>query len=695
MNEAAEMLDKVISTEVEKIISSRTDRGLKSIPAKVISYDEDNRSVVVSFIESEDDNEYVMFNRCGERLSENDLVRVYYSSNPAKGWVGARMGEPDYIKETVPFISSKIVNTSDSEIGLADEVVFDLSFNVKDDTSVVSINANQILDITSDGTVNYSYEIDGERMEFEPSQVLLTGKNVFTHIIPMDVGTGSHNIMVKMNSKNANGKTVTGNFVGVISGQIDNIDILTPPNYKLKFVLSGVTAGTEITVPILNSDGQTGVINWGDGVIDKEFDFASTSSHTYTSDGDYTIAISSESGITKINQNSNTVNWAGCLEKIIFPDNILSINHGSALFRGLTSLKSVEFGKMLQALKSSFHNCTSLVKADIPTTLIYAVRAEADSNYGMFRNTGIKQVTLPKSLVNPTTRMYQNCLSLQKVDISSDISDSMFEGCSLLEDVQITNYCGSIGKSAFENCTTVKSVLIPSSVISIGQYAFKNCTSLNELTISNGVRTIRCDAFYNCTGLESVIIPSSVTEVEVGSSSYGGTFGNCSNLKDIKFMGELSLLSSNFARNCSKLSNVILPLGLTFVPWQGFYNCTSLKSIYFPETVTSIGGNAFWNSGLTSVNFHEGIDNIGKNAFRNTSLTNIVIPSSTTQIDADAFNDCSLLVMLTIKDGANPLAISNRAFRNTKLSYVELPDRVTYKSDSFPSNCTVIGGTLA
>ena len=93
-----------------------------------------------------------------------------------------------------------------------------------------------------------------------------------------------------------------------------------------------------------------------------------------------------------------------------------------------------------------------------------------------------------------------------------------------------------------------------------------------------------------------------------------------------------------------------------------FQNCTSLTKMRIPDGVTSIGSNAFDNcSSLTGITIPDGVTSIGNRAFNNCSrLTGITIPDGVTSIQSNVFRYCSSLTEITIPDGVT--SIGDTAF---------------------------------
>lgn len=130
--------------------------------------------------------------------------------------------------------------------------------------------------------------------------------------------------------------------------------------------------------------------------------------------------------------------------------------------------------------------------------------------------------------------------------------------------------------------------------------------------------------------------PKSGCTIRLGSTSTGTCVmgstaaGNKiyrSYLKKVELGTVGNLLLSRTFSECSSLSAIYIPNGITEIKTSVFYNCISLLSITLPESVTNISDYAFYNC---------------------VSLQNIIIPDSVTSISANAFANCNSLQNVTL-----------------------------------------------
>ena len=151
-------------------------------------------------------------------------------------------------------------------------------------------------------------------------------------------------------------------------------------------------------------------------------------------------------------------------------------------------------------------------------------------------------------------------------------------------------------------------------------------------------------AFYNCSGLTSLSLPSGITSI--GWEAFSG----CSGLTSLSLPSGITSIGREAFSGCSGLTSLSLPSGLTSIDSEAFSGCSGLTSLSLPSGLTSIDFNAFSGcSGLTSLSLPSGITSIGGNAFSGCSgLTSLSFPSGITSIGGYAFSGCSGLTSIYV-----------------------------------------------
>ena len=180
------------------------------------------------------------------------------------------------------------------------------------------------------------------------------------------------------------------------------------------------------------------------------------------------------------------------------------------------------------------------------------------------------------------------------------------------------------------------------------------------------------EAFRDCTGLTSIDLPDGLTSIE----DYA--FTDCTGLTSIDLPDGLTSIGGLAFYGCTSLISIDLPAGLTDIGWGAFGNCTGLTSIDLPAGLTSIEGYAFRGcTGLTSIDLPAGLTSIGDCAFYGcTGLTSIDLPDGLTSIGDCAFYGCTGLTSIDLPDGVT--SIESYTFRDcTGLTSIDLPAGLT------------------
>ena len=254
-------------------------------------------------------------------------------------------------------------------------------------------------------------------------------------------------------------------------------------------------------------------------------------------------------------------------------------------------------------------------------------------------------------------------VSVEKFDISFSYEYSSIivaEGNPVYDS---RNNCNAIIETATNKLVYgYKNTVIPSSVTSIGLRAFYFCSGLTSISIPSSVTSIVSEAFRGCSGLTSISIPSSVTSIGYCA------FESCSGLTTITVDADNPVYDSR--NNCNAIietatnelisgcNNTIIPSSVTSIGGHAFYG-SGLTSISIPSSVTSIGDCAFSDcKGLTSISIPSSVTSIGDCAFSSSNLTSISIPSSVISIGWGAFSGCYRLTSISIPSSVTSIGHS-------------------------------------
>ncbi len=157
----------------------------------------------------------------------------------------------------------------------------------------------------------------------------------------------------------------------------------------------------------------------------------------------------------------------------------------------------------------------------------------------------------------------------------------------------------------------------------------------------------------------TLIVPEDVNDSLINAKLFNNAGGNFTGI-DLSDT-QITTIDDKAFKNCSTLTEIILPKALKTIGDSAFEGCEKLTTVTLPSTVTTIGNSAFSYSGLRSIELPASLTSIGIYAFESCSnLTSIDL--SNTNVDTiryGTFVYCGELakvklprVLKTIADGA-------------------------------------------
>jgi hypothetical protein len=209
--------------------------------------------------------------------------------------------------------------------------------------------------------------------------------------------------------------------------------------------------------------------------------------------------------------------------------------------------------------------------------------------------------------------------------------------------------------------------------------------SLLILTISLSGRCLGQTYYYNGFGY-------TVSGLNIAITGYSGPGGAVEIPATIRWTtgitGTVTSIGNNAFYDSGVLTSVVIPDTVTSIGNDAFGGCINLASVNIPSSVTNIGIFAFAQTSLSSVTIPSTVTSIGIGMFYNCSnLTSVTIPGSATSIGEVAFSNCTGLTNVTIGTGVT--SIGDGAFQYCNgLTSVAIPSSVTNIVDWAFANCS-------
>nr|MCR5786114.1 leucine-rich repeat protein [Acholeplasmatales bacterium] len=302
----------------------------------------------------------------------------------------------------------------------------------------------------------------------------------------------------------------------------------------------------------------------------------------------------------------------------------------------------------------------------------------------------IREVKLPKSLINISGDTFYNCNNLEKVNIPINckfMGNNPFAGCPNIKISNESKYFNDVDGVLYNNDFTKliyypisskrERYVIDSRCKIIGKHSFFLCNSLKEVEIPESVIKLENNPFSGCTQI-TLNNKSSYYHIE-DSVIYDRDYSS--------IIGCLNSISTD----CLVLKNV------RRICRNSFWNCKGIKRIILPSTLEDIGYNPFVSCSNIEFESNSSKYIVYNNALYTRDKSKLVcypakfavgdvyLPNETITLERGAFSGCGKLTNIHLH---NVSIISKTCFTNCNLlEYVYCSDLVAYIGEWAFAHC--------
>ena len=227
--------------------------------------------------------------------------------------------------------------------------------------------------------------------------------------------------------------------------------------------------------------------------------------------------ISIPSTVRSINESS--FRWDSTLESIVIPHGVTEL--GANTFEGCYGMRFLSVPNTIESIGDRcFAECYSLICATFPETMtsvgssafadtpscdvLLTPGADAIPYEFIIRNRTMAAFSVPEGVTALGDYAFSNAYGLKDITLPSTLLSagvSCFTDCQALNSISIPDTFTTLGESMFNNCTALQQVNIPSGATTIPTKCFRQCYSMTKIEIPASIETIAAEAFTTCSGL--------------------------------------------------------------------------------------------------------------------------------------------------------------------------------------------------
>lgn len=262
---------------------------------------------------------------------------------------------------------------------------------------------------------------------------------------------------------------------------------------------------------------------------------------------------------------------------------------------------------------------------------------------------------------------------------------------------------GKIKTNSFLGNSTLKEIIVPDTVVEIADGAFAQMKALKKITLPFIGSTANADSYigetaagedksvdaartfgyifgteeysYGATitanygsGTTTFYIPASLVEVTVSpKEDYkvpAYSFAGVTQINKVNLSEKITVIGDYAFSGANSISEITIPKSVTKIGTGAFSTNSKLTKVTFAENsaLTTIGEEAFCQSGVTAIELPSGVTDIGNRCFKESKIVSIKLSASLTSVGNYAFYNCSALKTVEF-NGTALIKAGNDAFR--------------------------------
>ena len=292
----------------------------------------------------------------------------------------------------------------------------------------------------------------------------------------------------------------------------------------------------------------------------------------------------------------------------------------------------------------AFALCADLESVSLP-------HIESIGNYSFVNCTGLREITLGKTLKRGGLYSFYNSWGIERVDIED------VDAWAEIDFETLPANPMSFAQHVYCNGEELTHLVIGGQVQSVKQYTFGCNQSLKSVTLEDGVKDIGDYAFYECPNLKHVTLPDSLHSV-------GRYAFYCSPLlTDLQLKGRAGTFDEYAFYGCPLKGTLTFPAHVDTISYASFSYC-DFDQLVLHDVDRIVDYAFFWCPNLEQVSIQGVVKSIGSGAFEECSAIK--------RVDV---NDLSSWCQIQFENStANPLSASHQLHVDGKVvTRLEVP----------------------